>query len=84
LKYWPSWRGPKSDGVSPLGKPPIEWNEMKNIKWKTAIPGKGLGTPVIWDNQIFITTAIELDQQATEEAIKRLKKSTPDLVGARL
>ncbi len=32
LKYWPSWRGPKSDGVSPLGKPPIEWNETKNIK----------------------------------------------------
>ena len=37
---------------------------------ETSIPGKGIGTPVVWGDQIFITSAIELDKKATEEAIK--------------
>ncbi|NOU17513.1 MAG: PQQ-binding-like beta-propeller repeat protein [Bacteroidales bacterium] len=77
---WPNWRGSNVDGVSPNGTPPTEWSETKNIKWKTPIPGKGIGTPVVWGNQIFITTAIELDKKATEEAIKRLKKTSPTFV----
>lgn len=74
---WPNWRGSNVDGVSSNGTPPTEWSETKNIKWKTPIPGKGIGTPVVWGNQIFITTAIELDKKATEEAIKKLKKTSP-------
>jgi len=74
---WPNWRGPNSDGVSLDGNPPTEWSETKNVKWKTPIPGKGVGTPVVWEDQIFITTAIELDQKATEEAVKKLKKKSP-------
>ena len=31
---------------------------MINIRWKTEIPGLGLSSPVIWDNKIFITSAI--------------------------
>jgi outer membrane protein assembly factor BamB len=77
---WPNWRGPNVDGVSPKGTPPTEWSETNNIKWKTPIPGKGIGTPVVWGDQIFVTTAIELDQQATEEAIKKLKKTSPAFV----
>ncbi len=71
--YWPNWRGSNADGVSLNGTPPVEWSESKNIKWKIPIPGKGLGTPVVWEDQIFITTTIELDEQATKEAIERLK-----------
>jgi len=74
---WPNWRGANSDGVSLNGTPPTEWSETNNVKWKTPIPGKGIGTPVVWGDQIFITTAIELDKKATEEAIKRLKKTSP-------
>jgi outer membrane protein assembly factor BamB len=77
---WPNWRGPNADGVSLNGTPPTEWSETKNIKWKMPIPGKGIGTPVVWGDQIFITTAIELDQKATEEAIKKLKKTSPTFV----
>ncbi|MFC2151820.1 PQQ-binding-like beta-propeller repeat protein [Bacteroidota bacterium] len=77
IDNWPNWRGPNFDGNSPNGTPPTEWSETKNIKWKTPIPGKGLGTPIVWGDQIFITTAIELDEKATEEAIKKLKKTHP-------
>jgi outer membrane protein assembly factor BamB len=29
-----------------------------NLKWKTALPGLGLSSPVIWDDRLFITTAV--------------------------
>jgi outer membrane protein assembly factor BamB len=58
LKNWPAWRGPQANGVSTTAKPPVEWSETKNVKWKVALPGRGTSTPVIWDNQVFILTAI--------------------------
>ncbi len=63
-KYWPQWRGPHANGVSPDGNPPIEWSEDKNIKWKTQIPGLGHATPIIWEDQIFILTAVKTEKQA--------------------
>lgn len=77
---WPNWRGPNNDGVAYNSAPPIHWSETENVLWKTPIPGRGLGTPIIWDDQVFVTTAIELDEKATEEAIKRLKKTHPTFV----
>ena len=62
-RNWPQWRGPNANGVAPYGNPPIEWSESKNIKWKIELPGKGHATPIIWDNQIFVLTAIETDKQ---------------------
>src|SRR5947208_597407 len=55
---WPQWRGPLGTGVAPDAKPPVEWSETKNIRWKIALPGKGHSTPVVWGAQIFLTTAI--------------------------
>jgi outer membrane protein assembly factor BamB len=55
---WPEWRGPLQNGVAPLANPPATWSETNNVKWKVKIPGTGLATPIIWDNRIFIQTAI--------------------------
>jgi len=55
---WPQWRGPLGTGVAPKGMPPVEWSETKNIRWKTALPGKGHSTPIVWRDRIFLTTAI--------------------------
>ena len=40
---------------------------MINIRWKIEIPGLGLSSPVIWDNKLFITTAIS---QADKKGFK--------------
>jgi outer membrane protein assembly factor BamB len=56
--YWPQWRGPLATGVAPNANPPVAWSETNNIKWKVEIPGKGMATPIIWENRIFIQTAI--------------------------
>lgn len=55
---WPQWRGPLGTGVAPAGNPPTVWSETKNIRWKVRIPGSGLATPIVWDSQVFVQTAI--------------------------
>ena len=67
-KYWHQWRGPEASGVAPHGDPPIEWNENKNIRWKTEIPGQGHATPIVWDDTIFVTSAIQTDKQVEQQA----------------
>ena len=57
-KYWAQWRGPFMTGVSKTAKPPLEWSETKNIKWKVEIPGRGSSSPVIWNDRIFLLTAV--------------------------
>ena len=55
---WPTWRGPTGNGVALKGNPPTTWSESENIKWKIALPGSGLSTPVVWGNKMFIQTAV--------------------------
>lgn len=63
MDNWPQWRGPEATGYAPSGNPPVEWSETKNVKWKVEIPGRGHSSPVVWDNRIFITTAIQTSEK---------------------
>lgn len=56
---WPQFRGTGASGVG-TGAPPVEWNgeSGKNILWKTAIPGLGYSSPVVWGDRIFVTSAV--------------------------
>ena len=57
-QYWPQWRGPLGTGVAPNADPPVEWSEDESIRWKRALPGLGHSTPIVWDDRIFLTTAV--------------------------
>ena len=57
-EQWGQWRGPLGNGVATHADPPLTWSEDKNIRWKTALPGSGNSSPVVWADQIFITTTI--------------------------
>ena len=57
-RNWAQWRGPDMTGVSRTAKPPIEWSETKHIKWKVEIPGRGSSSPVVWNDRIFLLTAV--------------------------
>jgi outer membrane protein assembly factor BamB len=72
-RYLPQWRGPEGTGVSRSAKPPIEWSETKNIRWKKAIPGRGAGTPVIWGEQIFLSSAVPVGASEAEAHAARGK-----------
>ncbi len=54
---WPQFRGPTGQGLALDTSPPTIWDAEKNIRWKTDIPGLGHSSPVIWDHQIWLTTA---------------------------
>jgi outer membrane protein assembly factor BamB len=53
---WPAWRGPRGDGTSLETGIPLTWNTTKNVRWKTALPGVGHSSPVVWGERIFVTT----------------------------
>lgn len=55
---WAHWRGPTGNGVATSGNPPTAWSESENVKWKVAIPGRGSGSPVIWEDRVFVVTAV--------------------------
>ena len=59
-RQWTSYRGKFSSGVLDNANLPesIDILNMINVRWKREIPGLGLSSPVIWDNKIFITSAI--------------------------
>lgn len=84
---WPQWRGPGGSGVSTEKNLPAEWNANKNIKWKTPIAGRGHSSPVVWENKIFLTTAIEGDVVPGAKAVTHIVDGGqvflhPDSIGA--
>ena len=54
---WPQFRGPLGNGHTGAVGLPLAWSETENIKWKTPIRGRAWSSPVVWGNQIWMTTA---------------------------
>ncbi len=55
---WPWWRGPNRNGIADAKqKPPLKWSETENVLWKTPVPGRGHGSPIVVGEQIFLGTA---------------------------
>ncbi|ANM32250.1 hypothetical protein ABI59_13455 [Acidobacteria bacterium Mor1] len=61
---WPNWRGPLYSGASPDGNPPTTWSESENVRFKVPLPGRGLSSPVVWGDRIFVMTAASVDPAA--------------------
>jgi outer membrane protein assembly factor BamB len=55
--HWPQYRGPEGNGHSDVTGLPLNWSETQNVVWKTAIHDRGWSSPVIYGNQIWLTTA---------------------------
>jgi outer membrane protein assembly factor BamB len=53
---WPEYRGPNGDGQAPAANLPVAIDEAV-VKWQTPIHGKGWSSPVVWGDQIWLTTA---------------------------
>jgi outer membrane protein assembly factor BamB len=57
---WPSFRGPNASGVAGDKPTPASWDATTgtNIRWKTPIPGLAHSSPVVWGDEVFVTTAV--------------------------
>jgi outer membrane protein assembly factor BamB len=56
---WPWFRGPSRQGTSTEKGISTRWSETENIAWKTAIPGEGWSSPIVYGGRVFLTTASE-------------------------
>ena len=56
--HWNQFRGP-NDGLAPDAKLPIEFSGTKNVQWRTPIHDLGWSSPVVWEKQVWVTTAKE-------------------------
>lgn len=65
LRDWPSFRGPMASGVAIGCNPPAKWNMStgENVLWKSPIKGLGHGSPVIWNDRLIVTTAINTQKK---------------------
>jgi outer membrane protein assembly factor BamB len=63
---WPQFRGPGATGVADGQFPPTSFDvpKGKNVRWKTPIPGLGHSCPVVWEDHVYITTAVSGDPKA--------------------
>jgi len=59
---WSQWRGPLATGVAPDATPPVEWSETRNVRWKTALPGKGHSSPIILGDRVVVMTAVPVGE----------------------
>ena len=62
-RHWNQFRGPNGNGQATGKGLPIEFSETKNLRWKTSIHGDGYSSPVIWNDQIWLTTASYNDRK---------------------
>ncbi|HUY93354.1 MAG TPA: PQQ-binding-like beta-propeller repeat protein [Pirellulales bacterium] len=73
---WSRFRGPNGAGVGADGAAaPLEWSDTKNLKWKAALPGPGLSSPIVVGDRVFVTCwsgyGDSRNQEATEQDLKR-------------
>lgn len=78
---WPSWRGPLGMGISTTAVPPLTWSDTNNIKWKAAIPGRGSSTPIIWENKVFVQTAVPTGKKVEADTNQPTAAAQPGLGG---
>ncbi len=67
---WPEFRGPHGDGQADHADLPIAI-DASVVRWRTAIHGKGWSSPVVWGEQIWLTTATEDGKQMSVLCVDR-------------
>ena len=61
---WPWWRGPFRNGVADGDQnPPLTWDADHHVVWRSEVPGRGHGSPIVVGNHVWLTAADESVQQ---------------------
>jgi len=56
---WTHFRGSNLNGISAKTQAPVQWNDSLNVVWKTDIADKGWSSPIVYGDQVWITTATD-------------------------
>ena len=52
---WPGFRGPTRDGIAAHARPPLEWGDQTNVRFRTPLPGPGSSSPIIVGDRVYVT-----------------------------
>jgi len=55
---WPQFRGPAGRAVSTVNTVPTSWSTTINVAWRTDVPGLGWSSPIVWGDQVIVTSAV--------------------------
>ncbi len=58
---FPQFRGPDGNGHAAARGLPSTWNETTNVAWKSLIPGKGWSSPSLYQDRLYLTSAVPVD-----------------------
>jgi outer membrane protein assembly factor BamB len=65
---WPQFRGAGAGVIADDPKLPDTWSETENIRWKATIPGLGWSSPIVWNDHVFLTSAVSEGKEAAPVA----------------
>jgi outer membrane protein assembly factor BamB len=68
---WPCFRGPTGQGHSSETELPTKWSASEGVRWKTAIPGIGWSSPIVWKDRVYVTTVTDGNTQCRVLALDR-------------
>ena len=72
---WPHWRGPAAAGVSGESGLPERWSDTENIAWRTSVRGLGISSPIVWGDQLFVTSQIGRSARRASATQRRIQRS---------
>ncbi len=63
---WPQYRGPAASGVDESRPAPTSWTVETgtNVLWSTSIPGMSHASPVVWEDRVYVATAVKPGESA--------------------
>jgi outer membrane protein assembly factor BamB len=67
---WSQFRGANGDGVAADAELPVAWGAENHLAWKVKLPGLAWSQPVVWDDRVFVTTAVTDEQARPDPSIK--------------
>lgn len=69
-RQWSMYRGFYANGILDEANLPEKWNAEigENMVWKTKIPGLGHSCPIVWDDKVFVTTAVSEEDKGEVKA----------------
>jgi outer membrane protein assembly factor BamB len=57
VRQWTHFRGSALVAIVEDGEYPVHWSQAEGVAWKTEIHGRGWSSPVVYGDQVWLTTA---------------------------
>ena len=68
---WAQWRGPFHNGSTTETNLPTKWSQTENIAWVADLPGASAATPIVWEENVFVSSGDKENDQLFAICIDR-------------